>query len=245
MICPPAIGAGPVVRPFFNRQPAGGPPPDITVTALGSDAETNGGGVSLLDLGSSSLGSTETAFLAVVHNQGVDADNVVYSLNGDPFTTETVLLFNASTYAIHLLSFAMNGTARSGSVLVSFAGSTALPTVAAAFAFKATLMQQVAIVDRIKTGTGNSGTQDSALSAVTTNAHDLIVGAIGTSGGTTDTLGTWSAPLAALGRAGIAGGTADLKVAVGVVAVTAQYRSRVTGATARPYGSICGCYKGI
>ena len=244
MNSPGAIGAGGAVRPFFNKSAGSAPPTDITLYDLGA-FDSTAYPIVMAMAGPFSLSASSTLIVAITYNNNVLVDSVVGTFAGDAIPSAFFLSFNAGNNAIQQWSFPMNGTPRSGSVVFDFTGSTDFPQAVSLHVMKAALLLQAvppANIDRTKQAGGSSGNQDSGLSAITLHAHDLLVGTIGTNGTPANTEGAWTAPLTHFARNGTA--QTDLKIGSAVVNATAQYRSQVTGATSRPYGSMLVAYRG-
>ena len=244
MIGPPALGAGPIVRPFFNRGPTGPPPDTIQRTALGTDTQFSAA-VASLTIPGLSIPAGSTLMGALAFNNQVAVDDLTIGCGGATENGGVRLFGSGSTYLLRYFYFHMNQAPYSGDLVFDFSTSSGQPTVATAFAISVTGLLD-APLDRNKNAVGTSGTQDSGLTAVTTQAHEYLLCCIATTGkNPTDTRGTWQAGVAAGQRCG--GGTSatvDLKEGWAVVNATGTYRAQVTGATSKPYGAMIQTFKG-
>lgn len=243
MISGSGIGAGAVIRPFYNRSGGAPPPPADLVTLL--DTVVDSGSVANLTSGSLTIAATETVFLALTFDANTDVDALTVTFDGvGMLTSQPGQPYDGFNNAVFIFGLCMNGVARTGTAVADFSTSSGQPTVANMVVFKATNVVQGAGMpdDQQKRASGSSGTQDSGFTAATTNAHDLVVGAIGCANAViTDTQGTWADGMVVVARALQTG--LDLKVAAKYVSVTGTQRARVTGATSRAYGAECNCYK--
>lgn len=243
MISGAGIGAGPVVRPFYNRGATGPPPVADLVTLL--DSVSDSGSVANLTSAAVSVGAAETVFVALTFDANTDVDALAVSFDGlGMYTAQPGQPYDGVNNAVYIFALCMNGTARTGAAVADFSTSSGQPTVAQMSVFKATNVQQATPPpgDKQKRASGSSGTQDSGYTAATTNAHDLVIGAIGCANAAVgDAAGTWADGLVVVDRIVQTG--LDLKVAARYVSATGTYRARVTGATSRPYGAECNVYK--
>ena len=242
MISGSGIGAGPVVRPFYNRSGGAAPVADL-VTLL--DTKSGSGSVANLTSGSFTLAAAETAFLALTYDNQVNVDALGVTFAGvGMLTSQAGQVYNATGNVVFIFGLCMNGVSRTGTAVADFSTSSGQPTVANMVLFKATNVVQGAGMpdDRQKRAGGTSSIQDSGFTLATTNAHDLVVGAIGCGNAAVgDTQGTWADSMVVVARVLQTG--LDLKVAAKYVSVTGTQRARVAGATSRPYGAECNCYK--
>lgn len=236
------MGAGAVVRPFYNRGGPGGTPipQDNLPHVLGQDSSTVS--PTSLQAGPIIAGAADSVFLMMTYNNAPNVDSVVVTFAGDSFLSSSIVSFNGAQNQGQIYWFPMNGTPRTGNVLVDFSGSTAPPNGASMVVLGCSGLLQTSLLDRIKNGSGSSGSQTSGASASTTHASDLILGLISTSGVyPTDTRGNWTAPNVALYRFGNSNG--DLKIASYTVAVTGAQTVALTGASSRPYGAQMAAFK--
>ncbi len=236
------IGAGAVVRPFYNRSGPGGTP--IPQDGLPHQLDQASSTVSPLSLSSGPIiaGAADSVFLLLSYNNAPNVDSVVVTFAGNPFLSSSIVSFNGAQNQGQIYWFPMNGTPLTGSVLVDFSGSTAPPNGAAMIVLGCSGLLQTSLLDRTKNGSGSSGSQTSGASAATTHAHDLILGLISTSGVyPTDTRGNWTAPNVAFTRYG--NSQVDMKVSSYTVAVTGAQTVALTGASSRPYGAQMAAFK--
>ena len=99
-------------------------------------------------------------------------------------------------------------------------------------------------LDQTKTGTG-SGTSPSSGSVTTTQTDELLIGAIGTSGTTSDNAGTWQNSFIAGRRVGTSGATANktISMAYRIVSSTGTYTASKTGITSTTWAVSMATFK--
>ena len=103
-------------------------------------------------------------------------------------------------------------------------------------------------LDRTSTGTGSSATPSSGATATTSQADELLIGAIGTEGPDGDAAGTWGNSFTAGPRLGTTGGTQTTptsRVSLGyrIVSATGAYTAAKSGITSRDWAAMIATFK--
>ncbi len=104
-------------------------------------------------------------------------------------------------------------------------------------------------IDKTAVATGSSTSPSSGATAATTQAYEIIVGAIGTEGPVGDTKGAWSNGFQPIAYVGSSGGTPanniTLSVGYKIVSVTGAQTAAKTGITSRQWGAAVATYRGL
>ena len=248
MIAPGAIGAGPIVRPFFNR---GGHPPVIPLAAntwgpLGTNS-SGLGSLASLTLPNIGIAAGETIFSALICDNAVNVDGLTsgsaVSFAGVFTNVSGPQLFGAK--GLWLCYLGNNtGSDLYGDWVYDFSTSTGQPDHAVMLCSRvSTLNVAINSLDKSKSATGTSATQDSTLTVLTTQPKEFLWGTIGTAGNPGDTLGNWQTGFTAGQRATISG--LDLKEGYNFVLAAGNYRAEVLLATSRQFRAQVTTYKGI
>ena len=102
-------------------------------------------------------------------------------------------------------------------------------------------------LDRTSIGTGSSDTPSSGATATTTEANELLVGAVGTEGPDGDAAGTWGNSFTAGPRLGTTGGTADTNITASmgwrIVSSSGAYTAQKSGITSRDWAALIATFK--
>jgi len=102
-------------------------------------------------------------------------------------------------------------------------------------------------LDQTHTGSGNSATPDSGSTATTTQASELLIGAVAQRGPVTDSAGTWSNSFSDGQRDGTSGGLAASNATISegyrIVEATGAYNAAKTGCTPRRWAAAIATYK--
>ena len=102
--------------------------------------------------------------------------------------------------------------------------------------------------DKSSTGTGSGTTPSSGATATTSQADEILIGAVGTEGPDGDAAGTWSNSFNNGQRLGTTGASAAGNVTISegylVVSSAAAYTAAKTGSTSRDWAAAIATYKG-
>ncbi len=234
------IGAGAIVRPFYNRPPAAAPPA-IARTLVGSDRTlpdpTTGISVP------SDIPAGALVLAATCYNNRGAAGTITPSFITDGRAVGLInQFFPGADTTLITYALALGGTGISAGDFLEWNFTAGLPTQIGMLCIYVTGLA-ANVMDRDASNTGAGTDQDSGLTAATTVADEFVWGTIGTNGRQIDAVGAWQAGLAAGVHVGGTAVGADLKEGFAVVAATGQYRSRVTGATSRDWASYCQCWR--
>jgi hypothetical protein len=205
------------------------------------------------------IGGVPRTTLAVSTTADVAAgDDIVITFAMDP-TPGTVSVADAwgntynlvadvsTTGGIRTLIFAAyNVTALPGGSIVTITHPNVVARAAALSVFHG--LDDSGALDQTKTATGSGTTPSSGATATTTQAEELLIGAVGTEGPVGDPVGTWSNSFIAGPRAGTALSTADANVTASmgyrVVTVAGAYTAAKTGITSRDWAAAIATFKG-
>ncbi len=247
------IGAGFIAggpsRAFYNRRRSAVIPlaPD-TWQGLGTTNDlANVGGISDIQVPGLGIAKGETLFVCLECDGVVNVDNLNPTFAGQSLTSNGNFIIAGVSGIGIIPMYVGNNTGGDlvGTLDLDMTGSTALPTIACLlYSRVSTLNVAILSRDRLKGGTGTSGTQDSGLSVATNQAKEFLWGNIGTNGFAVDALGAWQTAFTAGQRASNVAGL-DLKEGYRFVNAISTYRSEVTGATIRSYRSELSTYRGI
>ncbi len=236
----PAALASSIVRPFYNRG-ASGPAP-ITFTPLGKNVQS-GTPLMSLTINGISVSAGETLFAGIVYTPTINVSMVV-DVGGAGLAVSTLQLNFGTARRLVLCYITAAQAPYSGNLVFDFSSGIGFPTEASAVVSKVSQLKLAAPIDKSKTASGAiSGTQDSGLTAATTQATEFIYGLIGTMGVGGDTVGNWQAGMAA-GQS-IGGPLTAIKEGWQAVSSIGTYRAEVTGATPRVWGARCDTFKGV
>jgi hypothetical protein len=104
-------------------------------------------------------------------------------------------------------------------------------------------------IDQTATATGSSTSPSSGATSATTQAYEVVIGAIGTEGPGGDTQGSWSNGFQPIAYTGTTGGAAaanvSLSVGYKIVNATGAQTAAKTGITSRQWGAAVATYKGL
>lgn len=247
MIGGPPIGAGPIVRPFYNRAAVGGGGgTPLARTALGTVQDTFPGTSQLVLSGVTvPINALVVAGVLFSDFSGIGEVPVMWGSDSAMFTRDTFLVTALSGYYIGIWSFPTGAAARAGDdIILDFqAGLGDTPEWTCMWACYCLGVLGAAYQDRVQGATGVSSDQDSGLTVLaTTQAKEFVVGCIGTNGTGGDTIGTWQSGLSA--GQNIGNGGSQIKEGFLLANAIAQQRSRVTGATNAEFVSLVQTYKG-
>ncbi len=102
-------------------------------------------------------------------------------------------------------------------------------------------------LDRTGIGTGSNDTPSSGATATTTEANELLVGAVGTEGPDGDASGTWDNSFTAGPRRGTSGDAADTNITASmgwrIVLAADAYTARKSGITSRDRAALIATFK--
>lgn len=245
MISPGAIGAGPIVRPFYNRGGASAPAP-IARTALGTVAEGTADPTPTIPGITVAAGQAMLAMIA--YNNPILGTTLVVDVGGLGLTvTQVPLVFGLTADTLTLCYIEAGIAPYSGDLTFDFSTGMDIPQRAVAYAIKVDGLKVTGALDKSKTNINAniaSGTQDSTASAAIVQAKEFIWGNIGTaSAAVGDAVGAWQFGLTA-GQVAVVSGL-GIKEGFAIVNAVATYRAEVTGATSRRYGARVDTWKGL
>jgi hypothetical protein len=104
-------------------------------------------------------------------------------------------------------------------------------------------------LDQTAVATGSSTSPSSGATSATTQAYEVVIGAIGTEGPGRDTQGSWSNGFQPIAYTGTTGGAAaanvSLSVGYKIVNATGAQTAAKTGITSRQWGAAVATYKGL
>ena len=249
MITPGALGASGAVRPFYNRQPAGGPIETIVYTPLGFNQDAVDVGpffIQTLVSPAFTLNVDDTLLCALCYNNQANVDALTVQLNGVDLNGLVARTFNTGADWIGQILYLPKGTLRVGSVIADFSASTGFPTRASILIAKVAGLIPGVSPNRFKAAFGSSGTQDSGLTILTNvTPHQFVWGAIACQGSVGDTVGAWQAGMAGSQNSTIlSAGASWIKEGQQIVNAFGQYRAEVTGATSKPFAAMVATFKG-
>jgi hypothetical protein len=166
-----------------------------------------------------------------------DAEGNTYTQVGYVVNTGNVRTYMFAAYNVNALSIGNNITVTASPAV------TARAAVASAFSGLA----DADVLDQTMTGTGSSATPSSGATTTTTQADELLIGAIGTEGPDGDTAGAWGNSFKTGPRVGTTGGTDDtnLTASLGwrIVSATGAYTAAKNGITSRDWGAMIATFK--
>ena len=241
---PGALGCS-VARPYYNRGSTG--PPPINYTPLVTGGQTAGLPINTLSLGAVTVAAGETLFAGLCVDYTI---GLLVSLDvGGAGLTAAQVGTSYGSPSLRLIRFYITAAQApySGNLVFDFTGGSVQPVSAAALASKVSGLTPTFPLDRSRNASGGPATtQDSLLTAATSQASEFIYGLIGTQGAQGDTVGGWQAGM-------VAGQHFEPGIFVGpcikegwqVVNAIGTYGAKVTGATSRRYGARCDTWKGL
>jgi len=149
---------------------------------------------------------------------------------------------NVSTY----IFAAYNVTALPSGSSITISHNAVRARAAVASVFRG--LEDSAVLDQTHTGTGNSNSPTSGATATTTQADELLIGAVGTEGPSTDTAGTWGSSFTAGPRLGTTGGyfgTSNITASMGwrIVSSTDAYTASKSSITSRDWAAAIATFK--
>ncbi len=101
-------------------------------------------------------------------------------------------------------------------------------------------------LDQTHTGYGSGAAPSSGATSTTTQADELLIGAIGTEGPDDDTVGTWDSSFLAGPRLGTTGGTADTNITAElgyrIVSAAGAYTASKSGITSRDWAAMVATF---
>ena len=102
-------------------------------------------------------------------------------------------------------------------------------------------------LDQTSTGTGSSATPSAGPTSTTTEADELLIGAIGTEGPNGDPGGTWLNSFTTGPRTGTTGGTDDTNITISlgyrIVSASGAYTAAKSGITSRDWAALIATFK--
>jgi hypothetical protein len=221
------MGPGPGIGPFT---PPG--PPGFARTAKGTAFSKTG----TATLSSVSI-ATGASIIVVVQGLSGSASSCTLTWNGTSLNRDTAATQNSAVWSLH------NVTGATGNVVATDAGGNQI-----SFAVIQVTGLTASPFDKFAGGSSGSGTTPtSGATATTTQASELLVGAIATIGPVGDAAGTWSNGFNAGQRDGSTGGSAASNGTISegylVVSSTGAYTAAKTGITSRSNSGAIATYK--
>ncbi len=212
------------------------------------------------DVGSASS-KTSGASLAIVTTAAVAAgDDIIIVYATDPnANVPPITVTDSAGNTYHEIGPAIN-TGQLRTYMFSAYDANALPadssititasasvTARAAVASAFSGLADEDPLDRTGIGTGSSDTPSSGATATTTEANELLVGAVGTEGPDGDAAGTWGNSFTAGPRLGTTGGTADTNITASmswrIVSDADAYTAQKSGITSRDWAALIATFK--
>lgn len=212
------------------------------------------------NIGTVTSTSTGTTTAITVPVSGVAAGNRVFVLLGMNPSTGTVTCNDSGGNSYAVDRDVANGSGTSGvrTVILSAQVATALVsgntitcthpsvTARALSANEFSGLATTAAVDKIASATGNNAAPSSGATSTTTQASELLIGAIGVEGPTTETF-TAAANYTAIGRAGTSGGTSANNITMNpeyrIVSAAGAYSASGTLSASRKWATAIVTYK--
>ena len=173
--------------------------------------------------------------------------NVSFSLIDSVGNTYTQVGYAVNTGQLRTYIFAAYNVNAlpSGSTITINAGVAVTARAAVASVFSGLADENV--LDQTHTGTGSSAAPSSGATLTTSQAEELLIGAIGTDGPDGDPAGTWENSFTAGPRLGTTGGAADANITASmgwrIVSATGAYTAAKSGITSRAWAALIATFK--
>ena len=161
---------------------------------------------------------------------------------GNTYTQEARAINAGNVLSYIIAAFNVKALPSGSTITITSTYSQSVAKAAVVSVFRG--LASTSALDQTKTGTGSS-TSPSSGSVTTTRANELLIGAIGTSGTTSDTAGTWQNSFIAGQRVGTTGGTANKTISMGyrIVSSTGAYTASKTGITSTTWAASIATFR--
>jgi len=173
--------------------------------------------------------------------------NVSFSLTDSAGNTYSQVGYAVNTGQLRTYIFAaynVNALPASSTITIN-AGVSVTARAAVASVFRG--LADADPLDRTSTGTGSNDAPSAGPTSTTTEANELLIGAIGTEGPSGDPAGTWANSFTAGPRTGTTGGTEDTNITISlgyrIVSATGAYTAAKSGITSRDWAAVIATFK--
>lgn len=173
--------------------------------------------------------------------------NVSFSLTDSAGNTYSQVGYAVNTGQLRTYIFAAYNVNAlpSGSTITINAGVAVTARAAVASVFSG--LADADPLDRSSTGTGTGAAPSAGPTSTTSEANELLIGAIGTEGPSGDPAGTWGNSFTTGPRTGTTGGTDDTNITISlgyrIVSATAAYTAAKSGITSRDWAAVIATFK--
>jgi hypothetical protein len=224
--------------------------------------KTTDTGISYIgDIGSAQSKTAGTSLAVTTTAAVVAGDDIMVAFAADPAATvssvgdsagntynEAISVTNSGDVVTYIFAaYDVNALSSGSTITINHASATARAAVVSVFRGLA----NSAVLDQTHTGTGSSTSPTSGATSTTTQADELLIGAIGMEGPNVDCPGTWSYSFTDGLRLGTSfgsssGGDTDITVGLGwrIVGATGAYTAAKSGlATSRDWAAAIATFK--
>jgi len=240
---------------LHDRKPAASAPPAETIVRTAKGTAT-GVGTTLTKTGVTvTAGSYLFVVLGYTANQDIAFDSATIS-DGEIDTPLSAVAFDVLREEMQIaggssvfLLYAYFANALTGTLNVSFIenGQGAESALSCMILTQVMGLASSAALDRKPASSGNGTSPSSGASAATSQAHEFVIGVVGTGGPAGDSAGTWTAPLEAGQRVGVGTGAGGSAVTISegfyVQTAAATRTAAKTGITSRYWVAGCATFK--
>ncbi len=217
------------------------------------------------DIGTATIKNNTNDVLTLTTTAAVDAgDDIIIVYASDPAQglavsvtdnagntyEEVAIAINTGQVQTHIYAaYNVKALPSGGTITFTQSGYGAgTPTARAAVASVFHGLADSGVLDQTSTGLGSSTSPSSGLTGMTTQADELLIGAIGTEGPASDATGTWQNSFTAGPRNGTTGGffpNSNITASMGwrIVSVTGTYTAQENGITARDWAAAIATFK--
>jgi len=215
----------------------------IVRTAKGTQVgNSDGGGLFSITMANVTLQSGSTIVVLVgIDENFAPPDSVKW--NNQMLTLAVSATASSRPYVG--IFYKANVTGATGSVVVDATVSD--PSSITMAVLEITGLEVVPTLDQIASATGSSTIPTSGATPTTTQAKQILIGALCTQGPSGDDAGSWSNGFSAGQRAGTTGGTTGFKATISegylIVAAAAAYMAAKTGITSRPWAAAIATFQ--
>ena len=239
-----------------SHKPAAAAPPAETIVRTAKGTATGVGSLLTKTGVSIAAGSYLFVVLGYTANQDIEFDSAAIS-DGEIDTPLSAVAFDgtylgemgiAGGSSVFLL-YAYFANALTGTLNVSFIenGQGAESAPSCMILTQVAGLASSAALDRKPANSGNGTSPSSGASAATSQAHEFVIGVVGTGGPAGDSAGTWTAPLEAGQRIGVGTGAGGSAVTISegfyVQTAAATRTAAKTGITSRYWVAGCATFK--
>ena len=180
--------------------------------------------------------------IAAVWGPNFQSNLTVTDAAGNTYTQEARAINAGNVLSYIIAAFNVKALPSGSTITITSTYSQSVAKAAVVSVFRG--LAATSALDQTHTGTGSS-TSASSGSVTTTQANELLIGAIGTSGTTYDTAGTWQNSFIAGQRVGTTGGTSNKTISMGyrIVSSTGAYTASKTGITSTTWAASIATFK--